>query len=86
VAGYEANSNGYRVAKIWKNGAEFETLTDETKWASANSIAVTGNNVYVAGYETNASNKTVAKIWKNGEEQALTDGTKDAYAMSIFVK
>ncbi|MDR2293463.1 MAG: Ig-like domain-containing protein [Prevotellaceae bacterium] len=87
VAGNEANSNGYyTIAKIWKNGALLEELTDGTQWAYANSIVVTENNIYVAGQETNTNNKSVAKIWKDGEEQTLTDGTKDARAMSIFVK
>ncbi len=41
-------------------------------------------DVYVAGSEYNGS-VYVAKYWKNGQAIALTDGTKDADATSLFV-
>ena len=34
----------------------------------------------------NKEEKGVAKLWKNGVEQNLTDGKRNAYAMSVFVK
>jgi hypothetical protein len=40
---------------------------------------------YVAGYESNGTKK-LAKICKNAVVTALTDGTKDAQAKSIFIK
>ena len=42
-------------------------------------------DVYVAGFEMNSATNSVAKIWKNGAAVALTDGSKDAFAYSIFV-
>ena len=41
-------------------------------------------NVYVAGLEYTAST-IVAKYWKNGNAISLTDGSKPALALSIFV-
>ena len=42
------------------------------------------SDVYVAGDEFNGSH-TVAKYWKNGVPVLLTDGSKDAFASSVFV-
>jgi hypothetical protein len=61
-------------------------LTDGTNHAVANSVYVSGGDVYVAGYEYNASVKSVAKMWKNGVATALTNGKNHAFAYSIFVK
>ena len=42
-------------------------------------------DIYTAGYKT-PSGKSVATVWKNGSElYALTDGTNDAWAYSVFV-
>ena len=44
-----------------------------------------GYDIYTAGYKT-PSGKSVATVWKNGSElYALTDGTNDAWAYSVFV-
>jgi hypothetical protein len=58
-------------------------LTDGTKESAVNSVYVSGADVYVAGYENNGT-KNVAKFWKNAVTTALSDGTKDVYALSIF--
>jgi len=42
-------------------------------------------DIYVAGY-TNSGADDVAKVWKNDKElYELTDGSKDAGAISVFV-
>lgn len=93
VSGYE-NNNGdglntpnISTAKYWLNGTA-TSLTDGKNNAYAYAIAVNGTDVYVAGVETPlGSSYSVAKYWKNGtEEKALTYGTTNAYATSIFLK
>ncbi|MDR3286704.1 MAG: hypothetical protein LBT27_04615, partial [Prevotellaceae bacterium] len=42
-------------------------------------------DVYVAGYESNNSFITVAKLWKNGTAKALSDGSQNARAYSVYV-
>lgn len=89
AAGFTANEYmGYRVATYWKNGVAVP-LNDSTRsTASAQSIFVNGNDVYVAGYENDQlsiGGTPVAKYWKNGAPVALTDGSQDATAYSICV-
>jgi hypothetical protein len=81
TAGWEGVQNSsFAVATYWKNGVPVH-LTDGTQWAEANSIVVSGNNVYVAGYEG-----TTATYWKNGVAVHLTDGSPSgAEAHSIVV-
>jgi hypothetical protein len=67
------------IAKYWKNGQPV-ALTNGTKEAYANSIAIADNDVYVAGHEGN-----VAKYWKNGQTVLLTNGINQAFAASIAV-
>jgi hypothetical protein len=63
VAGNE--SNGITdVAKYWINGQEV-ILSDGTKYATANSIFVTGNDVYVSGRDGGPA------YWKNNTEISL---------------
>ena len=78
VAGSEGN-----VAKYWKNGVA-TSLTNGVNSASARSIFVISQDVYVAGSESNGVN-SVAKYWKNGNVTDLTDGSSDATARSVFV-
>ena len=76
TAGYESNGTNW-VAKVWKNKkAIFQT--DGTKEASANSVYVVGEYIYVAGKEGK-----VAKVWKNKEE--LYELADEGYAYSIVV-
>ncbi|MEO7976612.1 hypothetical protein [Flavobacterium sp.] len=71
VCGMEIRSNGGKyIATFWKNGV-VTSLTDGSKNAIANDIAVVGNDVYVAGYEENYEGLEVAKVWKNGTPTIL---------------
>jgi hypothetical protein len=83
VTGYE-NNGSKNVAKVWKDGALFQTLTDGSNSAFANSIFVKNDDVYVAGLEYVGTIPT-AKIWKNGVAIQLTDGTRWSQANSVFV-
>jgi len=99
IVGYEENEDTERVAKLWKNGVE-QILSDGKHKTSVESVFVFGDDVYIVGYDEkenkkdeeendereNIDEKGVAKLWKNGVEQNLTDGKRNAYAMSVFVK
>lgn len=72
-------------------------LTDGSTGAEANSIAVSGTDVYVAGTQWDGNSiqysdgytvyhhNPIAKYWKNGKPVNLTDGSKWAEARSIVV-
>ena len=63
-------------------------LTDGTSpSAQAQSITVSGNNIYIAGYEWDGpyGNSFIAKYWKNGVAIPLTDGNEDNYAYGVVV-
>ena len=60
------------MGTAYGNDVSFTTTTSST------------GDVYIAGFENNGT-KDVAKIWKNGVVTALTDGTNDAAAISVFV-
>ena len=81
-------------ARYWKNGTSFYLPGSSGITTTANSIFVSGSDVYVAGrqkdgklYQTylGQQKRYVAKYWKNGQPVNLTDGTKEAYAASIAI-
>ncbi len=79
VAGYK-NDFSFPVAAIWKN----ETLTMLSSGPSnANSVFVSGSDVYVAGYDRSTWN--VATIWKNGVAIPLSTTPGDADAAAVYV-
>jgi hypothetical protein len=85
VAGFEANGSNMNIAKYWKNGIPV-TIGAGTYGSDADSIFVSGNDVYVAGRE-GSPNGDVAKYWKNGVGVALTAGAQNSVAigLSVFV-
>lgn len=90
LAGYEFNwdvNNGWyhypERAMLWKNGVP-QPITDGLHEASASSLVVVNDDVYVAGYESNGA-RNVAVVWRNGIAIPLGDGTIDSYATSVFV-
>ncbi len=48
-------------------------------------VAMQAPDVYVARFEKRGTIR-IATLWKNGVATALTDGTNDVYAYSVFVK
>ena len=85
VVGCETNTQGNKVAKLWKNGIA-KSLSNENNIASAESVFVLGNDVYVVGYEKfEYGNRNVAKLWKNGIAHNLTNAKNEAKAYSVFV-
>jgi len=83
VAGYENDGNNYNgndnylVAKVWKNGVAI-SLTDGSTNGRANSVYVSGDDVYVAGTKA-----TIATIWKNGVAISLTSVQSEAHSIYI---
>jgi hypothetical protein len=68
----------------WKNG-KMETITPKHPigYSTANSIFISGNDIYVAWSELYGV--SIPYIWKNGVSTMLTDGTNDADVKSIFL-
>lgn len=82
------------VAGYWKNGkiVDLETKGFHNDRTIANSIFVSGNNVYAAGSIDNVPDRSKAELktyfavyWKNGKIFYLTDYMPEAQATSIFV-
>jgi hypothetical protein len=74
IAGTEMNSDGFQVAKYWKNGTAIE-LSDGKSSISVSSITMAGNTIYVVGTEYKASERNI-KLWINGVESNVTTSTK----------
>jgi hypothetical protein len=77
--------SGGSIPTIWKNGVKTDITTLYT-YAEANSVYVSGTDVYVAGYHLSSipGNPNPASVWKNG---TVTDFPMacDAGAYSVFV-
>lgn len=85
VAGWDnINPKNYVSAKYWKNEVPV-VLSQAQDLGYANSIAISGTDVYVAGYEVFNATTYQAVYWKNGTKVLLTNGSYDAYATSIAV-
>ena len=80
ITGYEGNAAGKSIAKYWKNGTPTD-LADDTG-ASATSVTVHGQDVYVGGHSIHNGN-TVGTVWKNGVPTFLTTGF--SFVWDIYV-
>ncbi len=83
AAGFEVNDANLNLAKYWKNGTAV-TLDPTGLGSIANSIAVSGNDVYVVGQQAKGPHDA-AMLWKNGTPIPLSDGTNYAFATSVAV-
>ena len=81
AVGYEDVNGGNTIAKLWKNGVE-QSLTDGTNPASASSVYVYNNDVYVVGHEINFG----IRLWKNGVVQNFENGMLWGNNPCVFVK
>ncbi|TDG35964.1 hypothetical protein EZJ43_11490 [Pedobacter changchengzhani] len=80
AVGYTQPASATRqVASLWKNGA-FTQLTDGSAIATATSVFVLGNDVYVGG-----NDNLKARIWKNGVAINLPDKGFSGYVNAIYV-
>jgi len=78
-------AEGSRLA-IQKNDSTIHYLTDGARAAYANSVFISGADVYAGGEEKDQRGAWVATVWKNGTVlHRLTDGSKDAAANALFV-
>ena len=80
VGGFGASNT---TGKFWKNGIETPLTNTPNFISSANSVFVSGNDVYIAGSESSGSTST-AKYWKNNVEIRL-NSINSGRATDIFV-
>jgi hypothetical protein len=73
-------------AIYWNNGNKTILSNDGINFYTTSSIYVERHDVYVSGSEETNTNQIYAMYWKNGTEVKLTDGTRDAFAKSVFVR
>ncbi|MCI9845422.1 hypothetical protein [Flavobacterium pectinovorum] len=78
-------TNNFHRHRYWKNGVELNFVAPGSE-VTFKSIKGINNDIYIVGSEKNEKGITVAMVWKNGVGTALTDGTADAVATSVYVK
>jgi len=72
-------------AVIWKNGKDYQKLTDGNFDGEALSVFVSGNDIYAAGIEFNSLGYAFPTIWKNGKVlHRLSDAKWSGTAKSVF--
>jgi len=87
----QGNPNSYHFARYWKNGVPTDLVNglvstqngSVTAFPAANSIFVSGSDVYVAGDEEGTT--TQAIIWKNGTPTMLGVSATLSGANSVYV-
>jgi hypothetical protein len=83
VAGYSGTNGANHVAKYWEDGQEV-VLSNETNDAYANSIFVSGSDVYIAG--TEATSETQSPVyWQNNTETKLPIKSGYGNANSVYI-
>jgi len=93
VAGQDVHASGLTRARYWKNENSFYLPGSNDIYTKATSISVSEGDVYLSGTQHDGGvcqasgpcRRSVAKYWKNGNPVKLTDGTKNAYTLSIAI-
>jgi hypothetical protein len=82
-------TTGNDIATLWKNGSA-AYLSDGTQKAGAESVAISGSDVYISGYQfSGTTNQYAVNLWKNGTATTLADvnaSTVVVNAPSILVQ
>lgn len=85
VVGTEESPLAAPTAKYWKNG--IATNITPRDFSFATDIFVDGTDIYVSGSGNKPGGiRPSARYWKNGTPTVLTDGSREAYVHSIYVK
>ena len=79
MAGYDKYGR-MDVATLWKNGEAQRLGKEEGK---ANSVFVSGGDVYVAGQEKNEDGRDLATLWKNGVAKRLSGEKSEATCVFV---
>ena len=82
----DAGPSHNSVATVWKNGDRTDLTDGALVRACANSVYVSGGDVYVAGYYDDGITQAAA-VWKNGTKMTpdLPSDGNNARALSIYV-
>ncbi|MDR1840940.1 MAG: hypothetical protein LBQ86_03345, partial [Holophagales bacterium] len=82
---YVAGFTSPPPTQLWVNGVpQSLSLSDGITDAHANSVFVSGNDMYVAGNEHDDGLRDYATLWVNGVRQRLSD-SYGSFANSVFV-
>ncbi len=73
---------GHQTARYWKNGISV-ALTDGRGYASAKSISISGNDIYIAG-DDGFQGTFSAKYWKNGSLKIISSDNSSANQICVF--
>jgi hypothetical protein len=84
VAGVQEQPAGIPNPVYWKNGVLHRLQTNMSGGAIANSLALSGSDLYIGGWASNGQHN-VALYWKNGNPVILSDGSSNAGVMSIAI-
>jgi len=84
AAGSDLDNEHAFYSKINLQNQVDKTYLMHGQGSNIRSVYAFGNDVYCAGGYSNGSQ--VASVWKNSEKTDLTDGSRTAYATSIFVQ
>ena len=85
VAGYSGTPGTNHIARYWMDGQE-TVLTNGTTDAFANSISVSGSDVYIAGTEAASDDSyTLPVYWQNNTEVKLPIKSNFGSANSVYI-